>query len=102
MNEMKDWSASLRRNAACCDLARAIYKARAEAYGGPDDFAALPPSERQDYIVRADELLKTLQPTPRDYEGLYQQAVAMTRRHFATGLRTPDSNLIGVITPDGD
>jgi hypothetical protein len=62
MNDLKDWPATLKRNAALCDLAKHIYRARGEVYGGSLELSDEPPSVRQDYITRADELLKTLAP----------------------------------------
>jgi hypothetical protein len=57
---------TIRRNAALCDLARAVYRARGEVYGGSLELSDEPPSVRQDYITRADELLRTLAPSTAD------------------------------------
>ena len=51
---------TLRRNAAVCDLAAAMFKARGEVFGGSRLLTEQPPHIRQRYVTMADELLKTL------------------------------------------
>ena len=51
---------TLRRNAAVCDLAAAMFKARGEIYGGSRILSEQSPQVRQRYITMADELAKTL------------------------------------------
>lgn len=67
-HEMKDWNPTLRLNAASCQLARDIYKARCDAYGIAfhDPFEDLPPRLRQRYIEQAVSILKFTKPMPRD------------------------------------
>lgn len=61
---MRDWPMTLRRNAAVCELARALFQARGERYGGSRDLTEQPPHVRQRYIQHADDLLKSLRPSP--------------------------------------
>jgi hypothetical protein len=79
---------SLRRNAAICELAVAIFKARGESYGGATVLTEQPPHVRHQYVTRADEVLKTLQPG------------RVLARQFVTGLRTAESNVVGFITSE--
>ncbi len=62
--DFKDWPMTLRRNAAVCELAKAMFQARGEVFGGSMELTDQPSSVRQDYIQRADDLLKTLRPSP--------------------------------------
>lgn len=110
METLKNWPEPLKRNAAICELASAIFKARGECFGGSTTLTDQPPHVRQQYITRADELLKTVQPEPvpahvapiaavRSADGLFNFAASLARQSFVTGLRTTDSNVIGVIGP---
>lgn len=73
----------LKLNAAAARLASAIYYAKAEAFGTHSGlWESLDVMTRHAYTERAGELLRTLSPRPIV---------------FATGLRTADSNIVGVI-----
>lgn len=59
-------SESIRFTAAACALAQAIYYSRAEAFAlYPSPWESLPRTEMDTWILRAAELLRTIQPTPR-------------------------------------
>lgn len=59
---MKDWPMTLKRNAAICELAKALYRARGEVYGGSTELIDQPTHIRAQYITKADELLQTVAP----------------------------------------
>ena len=62
---MKPFEDTLRLNLAAARLASAVYYAKAEAYGNETQlWDALDVSTRHEYVERAAELLKTLDPTP--------------------------------------
>lgn len=69
--DMKDWPMTLKRNAAICELAVAIFKARGECYGGSTVLTDQPTTVRSQYVTRADELLKTLTPGRVIVSGLF-------------------------------
>ncbi len=70
--DMRDWPMTLRRNAAVCELAKAMYRARGEVFGGSTELSDQPPSVRQTYIQHADDIVRGLRPSvvvtliPRD------------------------------------
>jgi hypothetical protein len=104
-DELRDWPEPLKRNAAICHLAKAIFKARGECYGTSTVLTEEPPHIRAYYITRADELLQTVQPklamakvaAVKVPDPLFNLAASLARVAFVTGMRTPESNLIGAI-----
>lgn len=85
-------SQQLEQNVAAIDLAVAIYQARGRYFGiHTAEFGELPSRAKDRYILRAVELLKTLAPEP-----------ITVRVQIMTGLRTPTSNVVGAIHPEGD
>ena len=64
-NDMRGWPLGLRLNAAAARLASALYYAKCEVWGSDGrHFDALTSEQKQAWIVRADEFLKTVQPAP--------------------------------------
>lgn len=61
-DSVKDWPKVLRKNAAICDLAKALFKARAEVYGGSQELTEQPSYVRERYIARADTLVQEMAP----------------------------------------
>jgi hypothetical protein len=102
-DELRDWPEPLKRNAAICELAKAIFKARGECYGTSTVLTEEPPHIRAYYITRADDVLKAVQPAMakvapvQQPDPLFNLAASLARVAFVTGMRTPESNLIGAI-----
>jgi hypothetical protein len=64
MNSMRDYALTLRLNFAAAELAVHLYHARNIAFGFPRKWSELDPVSRKEYVARATEILKTLQPAP--------------------------------------
>ena len=91
-DSMKDWPMTLKRNAAICELAAALFKARGEYYGGRVTLTDEPPNVRAQFVTHANELLLAL--APRDF------SPALARRMQVTyGLRTSGCPVISQILP---
>lgn len=61
---MRDYALTLRLNFAAAELAVHLYHARNMAFGVPRKWSDLDPVTRKDYVTRATEILRTLQPAP--------------------------------------
>lgn len=66
MSEMKDWPVALRKNAAICALAKALFAARAEAYGGNSILTDAPAHVRQRFMELAQAQVEGLDPSDRE------------------------------------
>jgi hypothetical protein len=51
------FSAILVRNAALCELAHALFKARGQIWGGPQTLEQQPTSVRNEFLALADDIL---------------------------------------------
>jgi len=68
-----DWPAVLVRNAAVCELARALFKARGQLCGGSQCLTQQPPSVRDRFITLADDILIALERRPVLVAGDFQR-----------------------------
>ena len=78
---MKDWPRPLKLNAVVCDLAKTIYYAQAEVYGGHVHWYGLSEATKADYVSKAANVIQGCAPVTRD--GLFEQATAVARQEAA-------------------
>lgn len=106
---------SLRSAAAADQLARDLYVADCHFYGeAVREWERVAPHLKSAYLEIAFRTLQAMnegRESPRDSRPLYDLATALARGFsgnadlsrvtYMTGLRRADSNVIGMITPDG-
>lgn len=64
-NSMRDWPSILKRNAVCCDLAKTLYYAKTQVYGGSAHWDALSPDTKRIFVDVAEQTILQLAPDAR-------------------------------------
>lgn len=90
---LRDRPAGLRLTATACTLAKAIYYARAEAFGiAVKAWETLDAMDRHRYVGHARDVLETVRPVDRPNRVLFDLAAGLARGEAA--------KVVGAITPE--